>query len=501
MNQRLGDDHRGMYGYASADAARDRRDPARVVAVAVFAALLAVAAGAVFVTSSSAGSWFPKQWDARVAPIAAEVSRLRGLTFEHPVAIKYLAPKDFEKRLGNGGQETAADRAEIAREEAVFRSLGFIGGKVDLGKALNTSEKSSTLAYYDPSSQEIIVRGTTLDAEHRVTIAHELTHVLQDQHFDLQKLQKRAADSKAGDASALKALVEGDAVRIQNDYLDHLSTADQKEYHREDDAEGARVGKETATVPDIVQLLSSAPYELGPSTINVLLESGGNAAIDAALTGPTPSTSIYVAPGDLTPPNTVADPLLPSGALAEGSSESFGPFETYLTLSMRLDPARAIHAADLVSGGRAVTFRSGATTCYRVAVSPTSAGGREALLSAVRDWARGRSKTSVDAAGDLVGFTACDPGKTAPVPPAQRLHAAVELLGIRTGITVEIAKGKVAGEIARCVARVFMETPSAEKLVLAIGNGTPTPEQNAVLQPLVVSSAQLCRDDPNSGLS
>ena len=39
------------------------------------------------------------------------------------------------------------------------------------------------------------MRGTTLDVEHRVTIAHELTHVLQDQHFDLPKLQKQAADS------------------------------------------------------------------------------------------------------------------------------------------------------------------------------------------------------------------------------------------------------------------------------------------------------------------
>lgn len=501
MNEPSGVDQQGMYGYAFADSTRDRRDPARVVGIVVFATLMVVAVGAAFVTTSSARSWFPSKWDARVAPIAAEVARLRGLGFEHPVQIRYLAAKDFEKQLGTDGAETAADRAEIAKEEAVLRALGLIGGKVDLGKAVSTSQKSSTLAFYDPASEEIFVRGTTLDVEHRVTIAHELTHVLQDQHFDLQKLQKRAADSKTGDATALKAIVEGDAVRIQQDYLARLPKAEQREYDKEDAAEGARVGKETASVPDIVDLISSAPYQLGPATIRVLLAAGGNAAVDRALAGPTPSTSIYIAPGDLTPPNSVDDPLLPSGAIARGTGESFGPFETFLTLATRLSPGRSLQAADLVSGGRAVTFRTGNATCYRVALSPTAASHRSALLNAVRDWARGRSKTSVDAVGDLVGFTACDPGTRAPVPSSRRLHAAVELLGIRTGITVEIAKGDVAAQVARCVARVFIETPGAADLVLAIGDHTPTAAQNAVLQPMVVAGARLCRSDPDSGLS
>jgi hypothetical protein len=490
-----------MYGSAPAEPARDRRKPARRIGLAVFIALVSVAAGSVLMTTNSAGSWFPSRWDARVAPIAAEVARLRGLTFEHPVAIRYLAPKDFEKRIGDNGNTSAADRTQLTREEAVFRALGLIGGKVDLGAALNTSQKSSTLAYYDPSQQQIFVRGTTLDAEHRVTVAHELTHVLQDQHFDIRKLQKRAVDSKTGDASALQALIEGDAVRIEDDYRSHLSAADKLAYDREHAAEGARVGKETAKIPDIVDLLSGAPYEFGPSTIRVLLESGGNSAIDAALTGPTPSTSVFIAPGDLAPPNSVDPPRLPAGAVAEGEADSFGPFESYITLSMRLDPGFALKAADVVSGGRAVTFRTGGTSCYRVALSAISARSRPVLMSAVRAWARGRAKTSVDAVGGLVVFTACDPGRTAPVPSSQRFHTAVDLLGIRIGLTVEVAKGNLGGDAARCIARVFMQTPGAEPLVLAIGDGSPTPEQNGVLQPIAVSSARRCRADIDSGLS
>jgi Zn-dependent peptidase ImmA (M78 family) len=97
---------------------------------------------------------------------------------------------------------SSADRSEAQREESVFRALGFIGGNVDLLRGIDTAQSSETLAFYDPDRKEVIVRGTTLDVAHQVTVAHELTHVLQDQHFNLPKLQQRASDSDSGDASA-----------------------------------------------------------------------------------------------------------------------------------------------------------------------------------------------------------------------------------------------------------------------------------------------------------
>ena len=46
-------------------------------------------------------------------------------------------------------------------------------------------------------------------------LAHELTHVLQDQHFDLNKLR---TDAAAGADLAVLSLIEGDAVSIENEY-------------------------------------------------------------------------------------------------------------------------------------------------------------------------------------------------------------------------------------------------------------------------------------------
>ena len=500
MSRGLGVDDGRVYEFAPAEAVRERRDPLRSAGLAVFVMLLSLAAATVIVAGGSSRSWFPSRWDANVAPIATEVAHLRGLDFEHPVAIRYLPSNEFEKLIGEDSNLSKADRDRVTRDEAVFRALGFIGGKVDLLRAYETHQSSDTLAYYDPDRQEIIVRGTTLDAAHRVTVAHELTHVLQDQHFDLRKLQKRADASETGDVSALTALIEGDAVRIQDDYRQELSPTEQKEYHRENDAEGARVGKETTSVPAIVDLLSSAPYEFGPATIRVLLASGGNAAIDEALTGPTPSTGVFVESGDVSPPVAVEQPLLPPDGVAAGPAEVFGPFEMFLTLGLRLDPGRALAAADVVAGGRAVTFRSRGTTCYRVVVQPAFEHSRSFLLRAVEDWARARPNTAVDAVGDLVGFTVCDPGRNAPEPSSPRFHAAVTLLSVRAGLTVAAAKGHVAGSLARCLARVFIETPGAPQLTLAVGDGTPSAEQGAQLRAMVAASREACRADADSGL-
>lgn len=496
-----------MYGDAFDDPARETGSPrphgtlGRSVAIAVFAALLSAAAGGGFVALSSSQSWFPKQWDPKIAPIAAEVAKLRGLDFEHPVAIHYLAAKDFERQIGaDNGSTTANDKAETKREEAVFRAIGLIGGKDNLEQAVNTDQTSSVLAFYDPVQQGIIVRGTTLDVEHRVTIAHELTHVLQDQHFDLPKLQKRAADSDSGDANALRALVEGDAVRIQQDYLKQLSAADREEYDREDQAESDRVGDETSNVPAFVDLYFGAPYAFGPQTIRVLLDSGGNDAVNNALTGATPSSEVFTSTGDVDPPVPVDAPAPSPDATNVDPAETFGPFEMYLTLALRIDPARALEVVNLVGGGRALSFESKGITCYRVVVAPNDAASKAPILSAVQAWAKGRARTSVDAAGDMVGFTACDPGPTVAAPPRTRFHDLVQVLSFSAEITVEAAQGHQTADFARCVARVALEAPRAEQLVLALGNKEPTATQDEQLLQLGAQSGAACREDVSAGL-
>jgi hypothetical protein len=73
----------------------------------------------------------------------------------------------------------------------------------------------------------VFVRGDELTPAVRVTLAHELTHVLQDQHFDLQRLDEPDFEEHEG----LRAMAEGDAGRIEDIYVtDVLTSAEQTAY-------------------------------------------------------------------------------------------------------------------------------------------------------------------------------------------------------------------------------------------------------------------------------
>src|SRR5262245_56655055 len=55
-----------------------------------------------------------------------------------------------------------------------------MSGDFDLLKANEDLVDAGTAAFYGPDTQRVAVRGTDMTVEVRVTLAHELTHVLQE---------------------------------------------------------------------------------------------------------------------------------------------------------------------------------------------------------------------------------------------------------------------------------------------------------------------------------
>ena len=477
------------------------RHPWRVVAVVIVVVVLVAGVAGVFATRRDGKQHFPKQWDPRVAPIAASVAKLRGLRFEHPVAVHFLGAKAFKKELGYDQRDTSeSDKEELAREAGVLRAVGLLAGNVDLAKAVGTAGRSGTLAFYSFKTKEIVVRGSTLDAAHRVTLAHELTHVLQDQHFDLAKLHKRAADSDTGDESAFLALVEGDAVRIEDKYKARLSKADRHAYDQQQRAEDKRVTSETKAVPDIVTLLFSAPYELGPPTLSILEHTGGNRAIDEALQGPVPSSRVYILPAALDDPIRVAAPSVPAGSNSVGDPETFGAFEAYLMLATRIDPQRALGAADVVEGGRAEAFRTKGKLCYGIAFATTGTPSRAFLAAALKAWAGRMPSAQVQGSGSLLSLTTCDPGAGATSPSKDAVNRAAELLAFRSGLTESAVRDGADLSQARCFARLFVRAPGMLDLVKAIGSGQPDAAQTATIRAGALPVRTRCDDDAESGM-
>jgi hypothetical protein len=439
----------------------------------------------------------PKAWDPRLAPLAAATARLRGLEFKHPVAVKFETPTEFEKEFDVDQKPTKESKARIERTAATLRALGLIGSKVDLAKAYNTTEASGALAFYDPARKQIFVRGTTIDASHKVTIVHEMTHVLQDQYFDITKLQKRAATSKTGDPDAFRGLIEGDAKRIEEKYLKSLSRTDQAAYAKEQAAEGARVKSDLKGVPDLLPFLLEAPYAFGPSTLTVLDASGGRQAVDNAISGPTPGTTMLLQPGNVRSDTSVSDPKAPSGGKRVGESDLYDAFWVYTTLAARIDPALALKTADVVTGGRAVTFERDNTVCYRVKLATRDEAAAEIVRSAIAAWARQMPSVEVDRTD--VGFTACDPGARAKAPSTQQFKALGALLGNRNAVTETFVESQhFDPDMARCVARVITQRPLVAKLVAL--NQEPPGSQLDEFRSAAQDAAFSCRADENAGL-
>ena len=171
-----------------------RRAWAGAVAVASALSIAAGSAVAGATVAERAGTQLagPK-WDPKLAPIAAEVEAIRGLKFDHAVPVHYLPDAAFEKRLlkDDDPNPSASRTAAFKRSEDELRALGLLDHDIDLHATARAALGSDTLAFYDPRTKDVYVRGTDTTAPAtRVTLAHELTHALQDQHFNLRAVQR-----------------------------------------------------------------------------------------------------------------------------------------------------------------------------------------------------------------------------------------------------------------------------------------------------------------------
>ena len=122
----------------------------------------------------------------RFSHIETELSALRGLPFKHSIPSSTQSRADFRAWV----------HAELGRDLSpaknqglshAYADLGFAPAGFDLTTTLEEALTTQVAAYYDPSSKAFRVvggaRGEDVDA---IIVAHELTHALDDQYFDLE---------------------------------------------------------------------------------------------------------------------------------------------------------------------------------------------------------------------------------------------------------------------------------------------------------------------------
>jgi hypothetical protein len=469
------------------------------LAFATLAALVATALPAVAAPSSAAST--PSKWDPRVALLAKKVERLRGLKFEHAVPVEFLSDATFDSRVTvDRGKLSANDRDDLRRAQDQLRAVGLVNGDIDLVDAVSSLQTSGVLAYYDPKRERVSVRGTEFTPALEVTLAHELTHALQDQHFDLQKLQKQAARAHA--SAALTALVEGDAVRVQNLYLAQMSGDAQQQYQAETKTSADRALAEARAkgVPDSLIVLFQSPYLLGPTMLGVVDGVEGAGAIDGLFRAPPRTDSSYLTPTTLiehTKPIAVAPPALSPGEQADGKPDVFGGFALYLLLASRMDPVAALSVADGWGGDAMVTLQRAGTTCIRATFVGHDDASGTTIGDALQQWASAGPAGAADVArdGSRSTLTACAPAAAASVAAPDHSLAALTVATARDELLAEFTKEGIGVPVASCTANGVVADPAFRPLLdqaAAHPNDQPDASVVAPLQQRVAQVAATC---------
>jgi len=417
---------------------------------AVLCTVVVIAAVSVVIYARNSSGDYPDEWDPRVADLVAFVEDQRDLQFDHPVPVDFLSADEYSDAVRvDAGDLTEEETESLDRQVAFLRALGLASGDLDPVEAQNDLADAGTLAYYDVVTERVVVRGTELAVDLRVTLVHELTHVLQDQQFDLEELQQGIdPDDEAAVDDAFTgylALVEGDAVRVENAYVESLGQAEFDEYV-ETYNEGFEASQDDlGDIPAALQAFGIVPYVLGQPLVSLIAAEGGNGAVDDAF-DQLPATGehmldprSYLAADGPAEPTELDAPPLPDGIDEPTEEGVFDAVDLYVVLAERIDPVVALEAADGWGNGRWVTYEDDDRTCVRFAVDSDSTGDATQVADTLEEWtdaAPAANGARVVDEGDTPFVESCDPGDDA-VDINDRALDVLQLPALRSQLTVE----------------------------------------------------------------
>ena len=138
-----------------------------------------------------------------------EVSRITGLPIKTPLQ-KEVVNRDQMRQYLIGSLHADYAPGEVHAQEAMLKAFGLVPPGFDLEKFLITFYTEQAAGVYDPRRKTMLIAGWVDQDMQKVVLAHELTHALQDQNYDLQKfLHDRRGDDDA--TAARQAIAEGHA--------------------------------------------------------------------------------------------------------------------------------------------------------------------------------------------------------------------------------------------------------------------------------------------------
>jgi hypothetical protein len=283
--------------------------------------------------------------------VEESVEEIRGLKFLEEVETRFMSQDELRQKLIDDLNEDYT-QDEWERDEGILKLLGFLEEDQDYYGLLLDLYTEQIAGFYSPADKYLaLISGEeSMNAYDRLVLSHELTHALQDQHFDLYRPPFHDPDSENNDAVfAASCLVEGDATVAMYSYAETFTPKDQWELQ---EAYGDIKSEKMDAAPRYIRDSLLFPYQEGEKFARRLRDKQGVTGLDEAFSRPPASTEQVMHPekyfaGEM--PLPVECPDISSG-LGEGwelkDTDVMGEFDIMELLMNEVKRADAERAAE-----------------------------------------------------------------------------------------------------------------------------------------------------------
>ncbi len=149
--------------------------------------------------------------------IARQVTTISGLIMRHEVPCDFITKNQISEFLQKRVKEVAKPD-DIRAEELTLKKFGLVPQNFDLAKNTVDLLTEQAAAFYDYNKKKLFITETTASDNQEPVLAHELSHALADQTFNLARFIHQGRKSDDG-ATARLAVMEGQATWLMSEYL------------------------------------------------------------------------------------------------------------------------------------------------------------------------------------------------------------------------------------------------------------------------------------------
>ena len=149
--------------------------------------------------------------------IAQQLAEISGLKLHHAVPCDFISKEKVNEFLKKRVKEVASPE-EIRAEELTLKKFGFVPPDFDLAGTTVDLLTEQAAAFYDYDKKKLFITETTSEETQEPVLAHELSHAIADQNFNLSKFIRQGRKSDDG-ATARLAVMEGQATWLMSEYL------------------------------------------------------------------------------------------------------------------------------------------------------------------------------------------------------------------------------------------------------------------------------------------